>query len=404
MSQNSIVLPTTGVVSGLQMTQNTNAALDTLNTLSSGASAPASPSAGQWWHDTTNNLLNIRSLDNAAWIAVFSIDESGRKVTPIITSADAGGFKNKFRNGTFDIAQRGTAGTVPAGSVAYTLDGWMVGSTGATTSWSQAINNSNGTFYELALTGNAGVTDTYVRQRIESYITAVFDGKQVTVQFIIYNNTGASITPALLVRHANAQDNWGTFTTDVNGINLQACPNGTATTVAYTFAASGNSHNGLEVLLDFGGVLTTNAKTVAILAADIRVTQGVGTGLNATPPAIELRPYPIELAYCQRYFYGTFPTGTIPAQNAGLTGSFGLVSPAAANFGTSVNFPVPMRATPTLITYNPSAANANWRDNTNNADRTFAGGPNSANGIFLYGTSGIAGADNRIHFIASAEL
>ena len=34
MSQNSLILPTTGTVSGLQMTQYVNNALDTINTIS----------------------------------------------------------------------------------------------------------------------------------------------------------------------------------------------------------------------------------------------------------------------------------------------------------------------------------------------------------------------------------
>jgi len=76
MSQNSLVLPTSGTLSGLAAVEAINAANDTLNTLASGASAPSSPEAGQLWHDTTNNLLKIRSLDNTTWISVGSIDET----------------------------------------------------------------------------------------------------------------------------------------------------------------------------------------------------------------------------------------------------------------------------------------------------------------------------------------
>lgn len=83
MSQNSLVLPTTGTVSGLQMTQNMNNALDTLNTLASGASAPGSPESGQLWHDTTNNLLKIRDLANTTWIVIGSIDETNKLFTPV---------------------------------------------------------------------------------------------------------------------------------------------------------------------------------------------------------------------------------------------------------------------------------------------------------------------------------
>ena len=76
MSQNSLLLPTTGTVSGLTMTQNTNAALDTLNTLASGSSAPGTPEAGQLWHNTTNNTINILSDDATTWIPLFALDQT----------------------------------------------------------------------------------------------------------------------------------------------------------------------------------------------------------------------------------------------------------------------------------------------------------------------------------------
>jgi hypothetical protein len=67
MSQNSLVLPTTGTVSGLTMTQDTNNALDTLNTCWSGGSAPSSPEDCQLWADTTNNLLKQWDATNSVW-------------------------------------------------------------------------------------------------------------------------------------------------------------------------------------------------------------------------------------------------------------------------------------------------------------------------------------------------
>lgn len=82
MSQNSLILPTTGTVSGLQMTQDVNYALDTLNTLNSGASAPSTVEAGMLWHDTTNNLIKLRNLANSAWIVIGSVDETNDLFIP----------------------------------------------------------------------------------------------------------------------------------------------------------------------------------------------------------------------------------------------------------------------------------------------------------------------------------
>jgi len=67
MSQNSLVLPTTGTLSGLQAIDDINAGFDTLNTLNSGGSAPSTTEADMLWMDTTNNLMKQRDGGNANW-------------------------------------------------------------------------------------------------------------------------------------------------------------------------------------------------------------------------------------------------------------------------------------------------------------------------------------------------
>jgi hypothetical protein len=63
-----------------------------------------------------------------------------------------------------------------------------------------------------------------------------------------------------------------------------------------------------------------------------------------------------------------------------------------------------MRAAPTITTYNPSAANANWRDVTAAADRTPTVGGQSESGFTITGAAGGAGSFNYIHWQAAAEL
>lgn len=82
MSQNQIVLPTTGTVSGLTMTQDTNAALDTLNTKWSGSSAPSSPEQYQDWLDTSTSPPTLRIYDGSQWVAVAQIDTTNHKIVP----------------------------------------------------------------------------------------------------------------------------------------------------------------------------------------------------------------------------------------------------------------------------------------------------------------------------------
>ena len=86
------------------MTQYTNNALDTLNSLASGASAPSSSAAGQLWHDTTNNLLKIRSLDNTTWIPLLQLNESAYSALPYFP-AQITGSVNRVINGDMLIDQ-----------------------------------------------------------------------------------------------------------------------------------------------------------------------------------------------------------------------------------------------------------------------------------------------------------
>lgn len=87
MSQDTIVLPTTGTVTGLEMTQNANAALLALATLNSGTSAPATTYAYMLWADTTNALLKQRNAANSAWITIGELAVGIAKGTDITAAA-----------------------------------------------------------------------------------------------------------------------------------------------------------------------------------------------------------------------------------------------------------------------------------------------------------------------------
>lgn len=89
-----------------------------------------------------------------------------------------------------------------------------------------------------------------------------------------------------------------------------------------------------------------------------------------------------DLARAQRYYAKTFPQGTAVAQNAGLAGALSAVgvSTTAGTIVANWRFPVPMRCSPTIVTYNPSAANANWRNVTDAADAVVSVDPNTAKG------------------------
>lgn len=79
-SQNVLFSPTTGTVSGLQLTGNYNNALDSLNTANSGATAPTNQltgiaSLGNWWLNTAAAPYPLGMNDGASnWPAIGALD------------------------------------------------------------------------------------------------------------------------------------------------------------------------------------------------------------------------------------------------------------------------------------------------------------------------------------------
>lgn len=69
-SQNATVLPTTGTVTGLQMTQNINNAIDTVASLYSGSTNPGAVGAYRLWADTGTNTLQQRNAANTGWTSI----------------------------------------------------------------------------------------------------------------------------------------------------------------------------------------------------------------------------------------------------------------------------------------------------------------------------------------------
>lgn len=84
MSQNSLVLPTSGTLSGLQAVTDINGALDTLNTKWSGAGAPATAEFGQTWLDTSTTPATLRLYDGAQWVAVGTLDGANHVWQPAL--------------------------------------------------------------------------------------------------------------------------------------------------------------------------------------------------------------------------------------------------------------------------------------------------------------------------------
>lgn len=85
MSQNDFNLANQGFPS---MRSDINSALQALATNSSGATAPATPYANQFWYETGTNILHIRDEANTAWLDLMVID--GTTGSPSFNSGNVG--------------------------------------------------------------------------------------------------------------------------------------------------------------------------------------------------------------------------------------------------------------------------------------------------------------------------
>lgn len=83
-SQNSCIMPTVGTVSGLTLVNDINACNGSLLSLYSGASAPASPTPGMLWYNTTTNY--VQEYDGTSWSNLWFVDAVNHQI-----SADIGG-------------------------------------------------------------------------------------------------------------------------------------------------------------------------------------------------------------------------------------------------------------------------------------------------------------------------
>jgi hypothetical protein len=291
------------------------------------------------------------AIPNGVTATTQSVGDNSTKLatTAFAQNSQTGGFINKFRNPSMDIWQRGTSLTATNGTRAYMADGWQVLATGANAAVAQTNVYSNGVTTSMQITGNTGMTDTYIATRIESYLAGQLLAEQpsgtstnCTVQFCIYNTTGSTLTPIMTIQHATAKDNWGGIGTDVSGVSLQSITNGSIGLCAYTWTPSSLSGYGLQFYLDFGAALNANTNSVALLYADVRSTPGVSTGLNNTPPLAEFRPIAAELPFNQRYLYITDQVYEPSFYSYGAS--------AGELMGASYRFPVTMRAAPTATT------------------------------------------------------
>jgi hypothetical protein len=271
--------------------------------------------------------------------------------------------KNVLINGNFDLWQRGTTTTT---DFVFLADRW------ATTDGAGSYTVSRQEFAlgqtdvpdnpQFFLRHNQSVaapsTNPAIFQRIENVRT--FAGQTITISFWAKANTAISVFPDF-VQHFGSG---GSPSSDV--VNPGTVLN--VTTVWQRFTET------IQIPSIAGKIVGTDLPPSDNLAIVLRLPAGITFIFDLSSIQIEKgniateferRPVDHELALAQRYYFKTFRQQTTPAQNlgspeldhassasAGSNGSFALITP----------FPVRMRATPAVTTFNPQAANNQIRN------------------------------------------
>lgn len=364
---------------------------------------------------------------DGTWVAptgsgtVTSVDTgAGLTGGPITTSGSVEvegsfGFRNRIINPNGQIWQRQNSGAAAVTDDTYAFDRWYAMTQTAGITASQVSGAENGTPYMMRLTqANAAAQRFGLAQIIEAAHCLDLRGENVTLSARVRMSVATTLRYAVLGWIGTADSvtsdwvlDWTspTFTagnfftttsTQVFATGSVALAANTLTSIELDAAVTG--HNNVAVIF---WTDSTQAQNVTLDIGKVQLE--IGTAATK----IALRPYPEEMALCRRYYQKTFAYATAPAQNAGITGALVSVAPTTSAGAISFRqyFYPAMRTTPTLTTYNSSAADANWWDLNASASRAVFTGEIFAESFrIVMNAASSAGSQHFIHWKAEAEL
>ena len=279
--------------------------------------------------------------------------------------------RNLLINGGFDVWQAGAGGSASiAGTAARirTADCWWAirqGTTGYT------VSQQTGTVNRYALkwqrdNANASTAVMYLAQSLETAnVVRLKRGTPPTCYLSFYAKSGANYSGGNLtvdvVRGTGSDENvLDTYTGATTLATLAQAITGTMTRYSVSVPID-TSTNELGVRFSW--------TPSGVAGADDSVTlENVQLEVASAATDFEYLPFDDTLRRCMRYYQKSFPYGTAPAQNAGVTnafrgyanatGAWSLITPACRRIGGAW----------TGTTYNPSVANTQVRYTSTAAD------------------------------------
>jgi len=349
------------------------------------------------------------------------------------------GFKNRIINGAMVIDQRNAGASVAtsSGTQVYAVDRWQAVYSQVSKFTLQqnaaSVTPPTGFINYLGITSSSAYTvgsgeQFNIRQAIEGLNVSdlgwgTASAATVTLSFWVRSSLTGTFGGCLMNSATNRSYPFSFTISAANTWEQKSI------TVAGDTTGTWLTTNGVGVYVWFGlGVGSTLSATAGAWAAGYYpsatgATSVVGTNgatfyvtgvqleKGSTATSFDYRPYGTELVLCKRYYDKTFAINTAPAQNAGRSGALEslAVRTSGGTLSTYFRFSVPMRTTPTTVTfYNPSAANGQARNLDRAADctGTSTDNINEIGGKVLYQLPvGTVLTDLiSVHFSADAEL
>ena len=397
-------------------TSRTNLGLGTIATQAASAVAVTGGAIdGTTVGTTTRSSVKATTLDLGLSTQSVAIGQGNASI-----------MKNRLINGAMTISQRqGTSSFTPA-TGDYLLDRWNYQASQASKFTVQQdagavtppVGFSDYMGFTVASAVSIGSSDFfYFRQAVEGFNFAdcgwgTANAKTVTLSFWVRSSLtgtfGGSLNNSAVDRSypfsytisvANtweqksitiAGDTTGTWIGATNGVGVYV---NFSLGMGSTFSGTAGAWAGSLFASSTGAtsVVGTSGATFYITGVQLEV------GSSAT--GFEYRQYQQELALCQRYFESCFPIGTAPAQNLGAFGHHILAGNSdGGSLIASQSFIVTKRASPTMIYYNPAAANANFGNGGTVSNINL-----DATGVYVFTTT-ITGSRTTVNWSASAEL
>lgn len=261
------------------------------------------------------------------------------------------------------------------------------------TTTSTAGRSGRALHFSGVTTTGAGVLSA--RQRISASDSQQIKNQTVSLQFQVWQDTGASVNVTVVLRKPTVTNDYSAVTV-IHTAGAVAVPSGTAAAVTIDNVALGDVANGLEIEVQAAVGAVTN-KNLHIADAAMIESATFTDFQRDDPVGAE--------ADLSRYYQSTFPAGVAPAQNAGVTGALSVQTVSSATDAyLDWRLPAFLRAAPgTVTTYNPSASNANWRDPIAAADRTVTVVESNAQRVLLKAAA-VANGYAQIHCTVDARL